>query len=250
MKIADILEYKTRHGKKIEFKKTLDSESENRGYIVHRLDAFVGGIHAGYLKISYIPAELFTKFNPTIFHWMANFAGKTTLIPYDKELTHYTEFDRKEKIRLLQYWSGSYSDINRDFSEFSDDDLTNMIQDIESRILKGQDRDTKNIKKKYDEFIEWHVDKPKVDFIDVRTKESFNQNYTDDKPEDFRRQGIALALYQEGAKWMNSMGLRLYASTLQQPEAEAAWNKMDGLGWVDLDGKRLYLNPQKLPQDD
>lgn len=249
MKVSDILEYKTRHGKEIKFKKTLDSEKENRGFIVHRLDAYVDGIHAGYLKISYIPKELFKKFNPTVFHWMDNFGGRT-LIPFDNELAHYTEFDRKEKIRLLQYWRGSLKDMNRDYSEFSDDELTKMIQDLESRILKGQDREAKQIKNEYDAFIERNVDKPKIDFIDVRTEESINRNYKDDNTRvNFRRQGIALAMYQEGAKWMDSMGLRLYASTLQQPEAEAAWKKMDSLGWVKRDGKRLYLDPQKIPEN-
>lgn len=250
MKVADILEYRTRHGKEIEFKKNLDTERENRGFVVHRLDAYVDGVHAGYLKISYIPSDLFKKFNPTIFHWMANFDGQTTIIPLDKEFSHYTDFDRNEKIRLLKYWSGSYSDINRDFSKFSDDELTKMIRSIESQIAKGRDPDAKHIKKRYDEFIAWHVDKPKVDYIDVKTKDSFNQNYQDDTRADFRRQGIALAMYQEGAKWMDSMGLRLYASTLQQPEAEAAWKKMDRLGWVERDGERLYLDPANLPQED
>jgi len=249
MKVSDILEHKTRQGKEIKFKKTLDSEDENRGFVVHQLDAFVDGVHAGYLKISYIPSELFKKYNPTIFNWMANFSGKTTIVPFGKEAEHYTNFTREEKTRLLKYWSGSISDLNRDFSEYSDEELTKIIQELESRILKGKDQDIKNIKKDYNKFIDHHVDKPKVDFINVREKDSFNRNYHDDAQADFRRQGIALALYQEGSKWMDNMGLRLYASSLQQPEAKAAWDKMERLGWVDHDGNRLYLNPQKLPEN-
>lgn len=46
----------------------------------------------------------------------------------------------------------------------------------------------------------------------------------------WRRQGVALALYQSAGQWLGKHGYPLWASTSQQDEAKRAWIKMKELG--------------------
>lgn len=43
---------------------------------------------------------------------------------------------------------------------------------------------------------------------------------------EFRRNGVATALYQEAARRLAGMGLKLYASNFQHERAQAVWKKM------------------------
>lgn len=56
-KIA-INQYQTKEGRPITFQVTPFSESnDRRGWVVHKIDAFVDNKEAGYIKLSYIPRE-------------------------------------------------------------------------------------------------------------------------------------------------------------------------------------------------
>ena len=70
----------------------------------------------------------------------------------------------------------------------------------------------------FQKFKQWNLDKPHVDYIRVDNV--------------WKRQGIATALYNYGAKWLAQVHhLPLYASTLQQPEAAKAWDAMEAKGF-------------------
>lgn len=58
------------------------------------------------------------------------------------------------------------------------------------------------------------MNKPLVDYIRVY--------------DQYARQGIGTMLYVEGTKWMNELGMDLYASGLQSDEAKAVWKAMAG----------------------
>lgn len=80
------------------------------------------------------------------------------------------------------------------------------------------------------EFEEQSVDKPLVDFIFVE--------------DDMRRKGIGIALYEEAARYLAKMGLRLYASYLQHDNAIAAWQwlKNNAGAKVGTENGRMFLS--------
>lgn len=98
---------------------------------------------------------------------------------------------------------------------------------VEKRLLGEYN---KRYGKEFLKFKNHWLNKPLVDYIRVTEK--------------FQRQGIGIALYEEGAKHLASMGLKLYASTSQQPGAKAAWEwlKANAGANVGTDGKRLFLS--------
>lgn len=59
------------------------------------------------------------------------------------------------------------------------------------------------------------VSHPFVDFIRVK--------------EEYRRKGVALALYEKAGKYLGNKGLTLKGSGLQRKEAASCWSKMHSL---------------------
>ena len=81
-----------------------------------------------------------------------------------------------------------------------------------------------------EELFDFAVDKPNVEFI-----------YTE---KEFTRQGIAIAMYEEMAKYLAKRGLKLYASPLQHDHAQAAWAwlKANAGAHVGSEDRRLFLS--------
>lgn len=242
MKFSEILEYTTKTGQDIKFDIQMDSEPDrkfNNQWVVHKITAHVGGKEAGYLKISYVPHERFKKEFPSLL----NFAHEGAF-PYENRDTHWNDFDlaTKRKI-LLRLVLGNIRIYSRewDLGWSSQRKIEEMDEDQVNKYLTIADNPKFNKKaaEKLKRFKEFHFDRPLVDYIKVYP--------------EFRRNNIALALYQEGAKWLDKkFGLLLHASGLQQPEAKAAWDKMAKLGWVEPapgDSSRRVINPNKLPKN-
>ena len=81
-----------------------------------------------------------------------------------------------------------------------------------------------------EELFDFAVDKPNVEFI-----------YTE---KEFTRKGIAIAMYEEMAKYLARRGLKLYASPLQHDYAQAAWAwlKANAGAHVGSEQGRLFLS--------
>lgn len=200
--------YMTKDGKPITFKvherspRSQDqSPEENRGFIVHLIEAFVDGKEVGYLTISYIPKVYFKMFYPSVWHYATYIQGWTN----PKILESWKNKDWPGLLKAVFPYPGFY--YATDVSKMSDKD-----------IQKELERGSKSLISDLQKFKQWHVDKPKVDFIRVE--------------DSWKRQGIATALYNYGAKWLAQVHhLPLYASTLQKPEAAAAWDRMETKGY-------------------
>lgn len=81
------------------------------------------------------------------------------------------------------------------------------------------------------ELYDFAVDKPNVEFI-----------YTED---GYKRKGIAIAMYEEMAKFLAGKGLKLYASPLQHDHAQAAWQWMKTHAGAHVgmsDDRRMFLS--------
>jgi len=247
MRAYEILEYQTRSGEEIDFKYKEDVEGDNnRGWMVDQIDAYVKGDYAGYITISYIPKERFIKYYPTILNYMSMIGGSHPL-PLDKKDAHYKDLNDDELKRTIQrvsHRSRKYHDYWNDENNIPENraEMLNILEDIIKNELKDD-------KRKFEEFIDYHIDKPLVDFIRVfnkgdsrDTRRSLKKGEkTEITKQDYKRQQIGTSLYLEAAKWMKEKGLRLYASGTQTDSAQAAWEKFEKEGRVATDGKRRYL---------
>jgi hypothetical protein len=186
---------------RLSFNYEKDIEPENRGFIIDKVAASLEGKEIGYLKIGYIPSKNVAYYYPSIFHYLKHINGWGLKV-------HSGESANLESEEL---WRSAVSYANWNYSY-----VNGPIPPLEKRI-----EDLKKIAEKYEprfkEFIDWDVNKPKVEYIRVS--------------ENNRRQGIGLSLYVAAAKWLATQNLSLYASTLQQSEAKAAWDYMQKEGY-------------------
>ena len=224
----------TKDGKKITFKRILNFEpDENRGWVVHALLAEVDGDPAGYLKISYIPTDNFKREYPDVFHYVAKMKGWVTL----KNALKNNNLD--ERIRGLDHYGQYYA---TDLNDASLEDRLEMVKTLEKQVKSKFQKD-------YLGFKEYHVDKPLIDFIrvydDLDNSVFVDANERIDRKGriNYKRQGVASALYKEAALWLKELNLQLHASTLQQPEAKAAWEKMKSLGLVSEIPPKTKIKP-------
>lgn len=203
------------------FKVIQDSEGDNnRGWRVDKLEAFLNGSPVGYLKMSYIPEERFNREYPSILSWLGKMQGKGKFNDRYHDLS--TPLSRIKAMLDDQDYTGKSS---KDPKLNSLDDVG--LKTLEKRLLRFyQERYGKEFAK----FRNHWVDKPLVDFIRV------------DK--GFQRQGIGIAMYEEGAKYLASMGMRLYASSNQQPAAKAAWDwlRVNAPEHFGIDNGRPFLS--------
>ena len=116
MRYYEILEYMTKSGQEITFKYDDDSEGDNnRGWQIYKIDAFVNGEHAGYLKIENIPRERFERWYPTVLNYISMIGGHSVL-PLDKKHLHYKDLndeELKKTVKSLSYHSRKYDDLWR-----------------------------------------------------------------------------------------------------------------------------------------
>lgn len=205
-----------------------DQRGLNKGWVVRRVDAFLDGEHAGYLKISYVPKERVVECFPTLWHWFAGHQG-WCFDPDDLTDTwlrahHYaSHMPRSVQGQGIGY-TGALKGHEPDEEAMRAD--LECLADTYVYELRATPQKT------FDTWVEHMADYAFVDYIKVF--------------EPYLRQGVGTALYIEGARWLaECFNLPLHASGLQQPEAEAAWAAMYASGrWpiypVDReDGKRV-----------
>lgn len=225
MKFKEIInEYKTKLGQEITFTFDKDIESENRGWIVDKITAYVEGLSAGYIKIENIPQEQFENYYPTIFNFMAQIAGMGNILPLNKRHLHYNELTDDELDKLIKSIGGIYSKYSDYWNEYipvpeNRDQKLELISDMEKNLDLTRE--------KFDKFVENTVDKPLVAYISVE--------------EEFQRNRIAIALYFTAADWLKKQGLKLYASGNQTGSSKTVWDYMEKHFDVAYDGNRRYL---------
>lgn len=204
-------EYRTKDGREITFKFYDDHPNEKggveRGWKISLLEAYIGSDYVGHIKVSYIPMENFMKLYPTILHWIV-------LKSHDHKI-----LDHLDDIDFI------YNEISRGWGRGWGRDKTkeDKIKYINSFIDAYRDE--------YRRFKRFHVNKPMVDYIDVKKN----------KYENLRRQGIGEALYRKMSEIMKDKGMKLHASGIQSDDAKASWRSMDKKGIVGHKSGRRFL---------
>lgn len=205
------------------FKMNVDSEGdENRGWRVDKLEAFINNEPVGYLKMSWIPRERFEREFPDILQYLGKMHGK------GKFNQKYSKYDLSTPIGRIKVMLDDQDWTEKASKDPKLDALTPAAAHTFEKRLLGE------YQKRYGtEFLKFKthwMDKPLVDYIRVK--------------ENFQRQGIAIAMYEEGAKHLATMGLKLYASGNQQPAAKAAWQWLQANAGANVgnDNGRMFLS--------
>lgn len=165
---------------------------------------------AGYIKMGWVPKDVWKNKYPTLWHF-ARLSGWCIGQEIRDLPTDVNEWTPAQKAAIVNSADGYMNfRYTHGYENMTPDKVLAIWDDVNLTLKKM-------LEAKYKRFEASNVDRPIVDFI--------NAVYT--------RQHIALALYQNAAKWLyDRFGLYLHPSDTQQPEAEAAWLKMEKLGWV------------------
>lgn len=235
-------EFFTKEEKPIEFDIHEQSPDKNdqlgRGWVVHKIEAKVDGKPAGYIKISYIPHENFKEEYSNIVQFVDKIRGrsfypgkkyKSLLTKRFRASDDFNELPLKAQVvgldNMIGEWPYYFDRNNPD--DHSEEELLELKNQFIERLWE-------KFGKAFEEFKDFHVEKPLVDFIRVYP--------------DFQRQRIGIALYEKAARWLAEKGLKLYASGLQSDEAKKAWEWLQKHKGANIgtekhgDRTRMYLS--------
>jgi len=250
MKLQELIQHSQTKAGNITLDYNEDVEPENRGFVIDRIDAYQDGRHIGYLKISYVPKELFHKFFPSVLHFESILHGKN-YIPYNiirngPPFQHWSKYDEETQRQMLasvmvsHYWSKQGI-----AKTLPIDQVRALIRKFEREMAKSTRPGS------YRDFYAHFVNKPFVDYIKVDSGDPFDAESfgreRDSEGEDMRRKGIGTTLYRAGAQWMKERGMKLHASGTQSDEAQAAWEKFTQQGKIGKtkSGRKYYKEQRR-----
>jgi GNAT superfamily N-acetyltransferase len=223
----------------------------NEGWVVDILEAHGPGGPAGYLKLAFIPRENLGRFYPSPVEWHLRRGGGN--FPEELLAKPAQEWAREETLLALSRtdeWHESTRETSERRAVTSDGDLREEWLERRRRIrLKHA--------KAYKEFRDFHVDRPVVDFSRVYADGEYSiynggvrEKVDPDDVTDYRRQGVASAMYEAAAFWLAERGLELHGSGLQSDDAGALWKSFEQRGVIrQIPGPtkpRLVLDPELL----
>ena len=198
-----------------------DQRGLNEGWVCNRVEARVGSEVVGYLKIEWVPSETWDQDIPTIWHWWNG-----TQWPARKGDWKSVWFDAHFRCRAIPAsLKGELESAYRLVRSMAPEDVDTIHRDLRDLKKRVSQRSFDNPWRDLATFKQNHMDRPKVGYVRTMAPSPWEEGT------DWRRKGIATLLYNEGAKWMARRGLPLWASTLQQKEATAAWEAMAKSGY-------------------
>jgi len=186
---------------------------ENRGWVVDQLTAVIDGEEAAYLKVENIPLVEYNKWYKSIFDYICRIGGHCLSCSRDTiDIKSHLTLDDLINLHHRYYVKPVYKNFDELFLETE-------------ALVKNRYED------QFDTFRKCHVDNPFPAYISVKR--------------EYRRKGIALALYQEAAKHYAEKGLALRSSTCITKEAFSVWKKMESMGlvyWVESENCFRFYN--------
>jgi GNAT superfamily N-acetyltransferase len=199
-----------------------DRVGYDSGHVIRRIDAVVGGEHAGYLKISYVPSNRLSEVFPTLWHWARKCHGWGL------------DLDDPVELWIRAHLHASRCPISRpnvgpwSLTRAMAPDPETMQADLDALEDRGM------VRENYRAWCRDQVDRPHVDYIRVFLP--------------WQRLGIGTALLDAGARWMaDTYGLFLSASTIQSDEAKALWAAVQESGEYPVERRRVPWGKQEVP---
>lgn len=224
----------TKDGEELRFVYTYDSERENRGFVIDRLQAFIGDDLVGYIKASYVGGDRVGHFYPTVLNYISQIGGSSVL-PWDNATLDPRTASPEQLAKIT-----SQLHAYRYIMSLPDEPVTEY-KHLE-KWMKAQAKYTHKLRdanKNFEEFLSRTVDRPIVDFVNTRLNEHNGVN------KDYQGKGIAVFLYQVMATELGKRGMTFRSSSLQSEQAQGVWRKFEAEGWTKMDGDRLALDPEK-----
>lgn len=180
------------------------------------------GTPAGYCRISYVPASQVADWDD-IYGYLRSYGQRHGLSEVVRlPLPPAASIEQRER------WAVAIRDLRYPWARQDSPERAPWANDAAVRAYLEQARPWLEEKfgKARQEFLDFHCDKPLVDYIRL--------------PEALQGKRLARALYAEAARWMAQRGLQLHASGVQTPEAQRCWQAMAASGWVETapDGRR------------
>jgi len=224
MKILEVIfpdsVYTTKDGRRIDFKITENLEfHKNSDWIYHLIEAFIENEEVGFIRIAYIPKESVPDLYPSILNFIDKQGGHS-LLPIDDPSMPYQSLSNEELYKLVK--NGRWVLLQKQDSVPTDrSSLLILAKELEDWAKQSK------YQKKFDKFLEYHVDKPEPDMIRIN--------------DDFKRQGIATSLYLFTARWLAQKNLQLWTASLQTGEAEKTWLSMVAKGYAKSVGTRYVI---------
>lgn len=239
----------------IEFRRGID-DNIREGWVVDILEARGPDGPAGHLKLSYVPSETLARWFPSAWHYAARVEGRYYLP--GEQLEKPEEDWSEAELRLALERTAGWLPYPQERARAAELEAASPAR---LRELWQEQREQLNARhaRAFAEFLEFHLDKPLVDYAEVyRAGET--HPYTDGVRSEreplersARRQGVASALYEQAALWLAERGLALHASGLQSDDAAALWESFRARGLVREvpanardRAQRIVLDPQAL----
>lgn len=218
-------------------KNTIGEKCDRNGHVVHRIDLFVdgkdnsGGTEAfrgeevGYISVTYVPSKVWRERYTGdwgMVRWLNDYTGACGFM----DIEHIEDEDgcfvgtnetlHKDVEKTVKQLS-KYVDQYR--NRLSEPEIEEMTKEaLEEAFRHYADKIRSEKAEKYETSREFHVDKPRVEFVRVA------------KPH--RRKGYGTALYKRMTEELGRRyGLRLYDGGVQSDEAEATWEHLVTLDW-------------------
>lgn len=167
------------------------------------------GKQVGFLRISYIPKHKTTDWHD-LYAFLRDHSLEGLRVPRRDTPQAWRDFLWSARLKLFSYSQASHQHTQSDGC-----DVTALK--AQAVALKPLLEDKLSALKA--EFVDFHVDKPMVDYIEVVS--------------DWRQKRVGMALYQEAARWMGERNLQLHSSGIQTPEAQRVWDKLSNNNWTD-----------------
>jgi len=190
--------YSTKDGRPITFEALPFNENKDkRGWVVHKINAYINNEYAGYINLSYIPKGKWDS----IYHgniWkLRKLANGHYDIPdeivesNDEKLItedHYERYNRPMPREHYEKYPRNFGQTYEEYVEACKESAVYWTQSEKEKAIH-----------EYQMYELYFVDKPIVDFI--RTEEKF------------QRQHVALALHNYANQWLkNNFGLHVWLS--------------------------------------
>lgn len=216
------------------------------GWVVDLVEAHGPYGPAGYLKISYIPRKNAERLYPDALHYIARERGNGTF----KRLIDIPEerWDRKQLVSALQAASQQWPTPT--YEEESLNQLRQLWERQRALLCSRHDQG-------YQEFLDFHVDRPLVDFVRVYREGDRSGGWVGGQKVDvdgaeYGGLGVGTAMYETAALWLAQRGMHLHASGIQSTSAGEVWARFRERGLVipaPDSPERYVLDVSKLQSD-
>jgi hypothetical protein len=223
---------KTKTGQKLDIKINDNPDYGSYGFNKHWkylvFEAFINSKSVGSLSVAYIDEYRKNLYFSDEVAYLKTMRYRHLNINNKKELNEDTVLDFLCVI-------GDFGGKER-LQEKSSQDLLKIAHQLCQRHTKS-----------YQEFIEYHHQKPEVNMVRVKSKWDSQNEDKFKEGKEHRRQGVATALYKVAVHYLEENKLPFYSSTTQTEDAKELWKSLKktfkNLSYSEQE-KRFIVNSQ------